>query len=663
MDYIFKKWNDKIKQLYDHIPTTIKEIKKSKFELQKIKLSSTAELQKGRYIRDDHRLIISAPEIVIGNVDASGNLLEGGSTVIIRGTQVNVQGAGEVGKVEMRAPVIRQIAEDPGIDGQEHIVGNISEVASQARNIIIQSNDNTGTFSSPLVPPPGSGVRIHADKTIEIHAAMTSESLKAHLDELIKVREKERDEYNETMRKLKLSFDKLEKDIEEKIEKRKKLLDSNDGVRANYPQIREISTEIEALSMSITEQAFALSCVMSLLSETKRQIDCYKEEKSKIVEGDDFKKKSTGAKINLTGEIINLLSADGENNLRDNADSGISMTANKMKLLSIEADGKLKKDGKVIVQTKNFEVTTAGMTDAQADENGVTTKATYTAEGNITLTAKNVNVGGTDYEITDKKLKEKGLTADSKIKLRAKTIEVSTEGSANIENDDKGDIKKATMTAEGDIIVKSKTFTLESIDTNIEDGKPKEKTLTKDSKVSIRAEKMDLSATDTEGKATGSVNINAKAVAVKSMNVDKEKRTDDKLAEGGTMTIISDKMYVGATSKDVKSKKVQIVSEEIGGFADKTLEIQQGEAKAVLQLDGGNVSLGGSKNEVFGPTTIDGSADIKGEVKAPKAAIDAVEAKSAFKSPNMSDGMAVSAGSGDKTISAKLKTEDAPKEG
>jgi hypothetical protein len=146
------------------------------------------------------------------------------------------------------------------------------------------------------------------------------------------------------------------------------------------------------------------------------------------------------------------------------------------------------------------------------------------------------------------------------------------------------------------------------------------------------------------------------------MDVEKEKRTDDKLAEGSTMTIVAEKMYVGAKSKDVKSKKVQVVSEEIGAFADKTLEIQQDEGKALVQLSGGNASLGGSKTQVYGETTINAKTEVKDELKAPKATIDNVEVKSAFKSPNIQDGMGVSAGGGGGSLSAKLKTEDAPKD-
>ena len=305
------------------------------------------------------------------------------------------------------------------------------------------------------------------------------------------------------------------------------------------------------------------------------------------------------------------------------------------------------------VVAKNIEMATAGA-DLKFDDKGKLKKGAFTAEGDFKLTSKNITIEAVDYEVADKKYKEKKLTDDSKIKLRAKTIELSTEASANVEVDDEGKLTKANYTSEGDIIVHSKTLTVESTDTDIENGEAKEKALTAESKVAIRAEKTDISATDTEGKATGSVSINAKAVSMKSMDVEKEKRTDDKLAEGSTMTIVSEKMYVGAKSKDVKSKKVQVMSEEIGAFADKTLEIQQDEGKALVQLDGGNASLGGSKTEIYGKT------EVKDEMKAPKATIDNIEAKSSFKSPNIQDGMGAGGGGG--SLSAKLKTEDAPKE-
>ena len=66
--------------------------------------------------------------------------------------------------------------------------------------------------------------------------------------------------------------------------------------------------------------------------------------------------------------------------------------------------------------------------------------------------------------------------------------------------------------------------------------------------------------------------------------------------------------------------------------------------------------------EVYGDTTINAKTEVKGELKAPKVVGDSIEAKNALKSPNISDGMGVGGGGGGGSLSAKLKTEDAPKE-
>ena len=662
MDYIFEDWEKKLSSFESSVEKDLAEIRKCKAEIQQMKLDVVAELQKGRYVRDTQRLVLSAPEIIIGNVDRSGALFAGGSKVIVRGTQVGVEGAGEGGCLELRAPSIREIAEDPGTDGREHVVGSLSEVVSQARNIIIQSDDASGVFSAPTVPTGGSGVRIHADKTIDVHAAMTAESREERLSGLISETEKQKNFLKEQASAHKKSFTDLKKEMQDLIEKRDKLAKDYDNVRTNYREIKGVSEEIEALSMSITEETYAYAEILSLLAETSRRLKCFKDEKSKIKKGDDFKKKPTGAAVNISGENINLLSVDGENNLRDNEDAGVLIDANRVGICSVDKDGALNKEGKVTVVAKNIEMATAGAADVKSNDEGELEKGTYTAEGDFKLTSKNITIEAVDYEVADKKYKEKQLTSDSKIKLRAKTIEVSTEGSANVEVDDKGKLTKANYTSEGDIIVRSKTLTVESTDNDIENGEAKEKALTAGGKVAIRAEKMGLSATDTEGKATGSVSINAKAVSVKSMDVEKEKRTDDKLAAGSTMTIVAEKMYVGAKSKDVKSKKVQVMSEEIGAFADKTLEIQQDDGKALVQLSGGNASLGGSKTQVYGETTINAKTEVKDEIKAPKATIDNLEAKTSFKSQNISDGIAVPGAPASGSLSAKLKTEDAPKE-
>ena len=664
MDYIFKEWEEKLKAFESNVEKDLAEIRKCKADMQELQVEVINQMKKGYYLRDEQRLVLSAPEIIIGDVDPSGNLnSNSGSTVIVRGNQVGLQGVGNGGQVDLRATIIRETAEDPGIDGQEHVVNSASSVISQARNIILQSDDAEGTFSSSTIPAAGSGIRIHADKNIEIGATATAESREKQLDNLISAFEKRKSAIKELATTHKESFTGLVKDIEEQLGKKEKITTDDDEVRGNYQDLYEIDDEIETLSLSLSEELAGYTQVLSMLAEVNRQIKCFKEEKGKIKKGDDFKKKTTGTSVSIAGETISLSSVDGEGNYRDNEGAGVSILANEFSVKSVEKDGKLKEKGQVTIQAKTVEVTTAGADKVEYDKDDNALKtAELAAEGDIVLKSKNITLESMDYEVKEKKLQEKALTADGKISVRAKTVEVSTENSANVEVDDEGKLTKVNYTAEGDLVVRSKTVTVESVDYDVENGEKKEKALTKDGVFSVRAEKMDLSATDTEGKATGSVGINAKAVNVRSMDVEKEKRTDDKLAEGSTMLLLSEKMFVGAKSKDIKSKKIQAVTEEMGLFADKTLEAQQDEGKAVLQLDGGNASVGGSKTQVYGDTTVNGKTEIKGDLTAPKATIDNIEAKSSFKSTNISDGIAVPGAAAGGSLSAKLKAEDAPKE-
>ncbi len=403
MDYIFKEWEKRLSTFESSVEKDLQEIRQCKAEMQQMQLDITAEIKKGRYIRDTQRLVLSAPEIVIGNVDRSGNLFNGGSSVIVRGTQVGVQGAGTGGQVEVRAASIREIAEDPGTDGCEHVVGPISEVVSQARQIVIQSNDvenddegTGGAFSAPAVPTGGSGVRIHADKTVDIHAAMTAESREEQLNELIQSKEGLKQSLKQQAADFKSSFQELSKELESLLADKEKLAGDDDDVRAKYEDIGDLSEQIEATSMALTEQTYAYAEVLSLLAETNRQLKCFKDEKSKIVKGDDFKKQSTGSGVNVTGETIRMTSADGEGNLRDNEGSGILMTANRVDIAAVEAEGQLKENGQVSITAKNIAVATAGRADADFDDQGTLTKAAYAAEGDFTLKAKNITIESVD---------------------------------------------------------------------------------------------------------------------------------------------------------------------------------------------------------------------------------------------------------------------------
>ena len=204
--------------------------------------------------------------------------------------------------------------------------------------------------------------------------------------------------------------------------------------------------------------------------------------------------------------------------------------------------------------------------------------------------------------------------------------------------------------ASGQINIGAKGMTLQS--------KDKDENAT--GSLTVNAEKMTLSSADKSGKAIGQLSMNSKDIFLKSMDTD-GKGADQNLAADGNMVLAAENMYVGRTEKKNTSKTLQISSDKTGIYGTTTAEVQQGEAKAVVQLDGGNVAISGSKATFYGDNTVNGKTDFKGDVTAPKLMADNLEAKSSFKTKNISDGVAVPGAPSSATISAKLKESDAPK--
>ena len=656
MAYIFEEWKKMLEKFQQCVDKGVEEMHQQKAEVQQIKTDIFNRLDRGAYYHDDERIVISAPEIVIGNVDKSGAL--NGSyvgTVVIKGSDVSLEGVGETGRIVSRAPIIHQKAVNPGIDGRENVVCDSSEIVSQACDIVLHSSDAKGEFSQLPLHAGRGGISLHADKKFNIEAAVTAERRKKQIEDVIKGLDTQSKELKKSVENQKKAVDKFLQDMIKLAEKEEKLNSPKDhSTFTNLTDISKVHEQMEALMPSVYRSTQTFIDLVSELAEVNRRKNALEKEKGAIKTGDDFKKKSTGASMSVVAESLSVATADGDGNLHTNPGAGISVRTPRMGLNMHDDQGALAKDGYFSVSAQNITLDTVNPKDKGKE---------WPMEGKVKIQSKDINLEAIDYKMNDKnQLWEKELTKEGKITMSAKTVEVSTANPKGIERDEKGKLIKGEFVGEGDVIIRSKTVSVESLDYEVKDGKLSTKALTKDGKLGIRTEKTTVIAADTEGKATGSINLNAKAVNVKSMDVDKEKLTDSKLAAGSTMTLVSEKMYVGAKSKDVKSKKVQTVSEEIGAFADKTLEMQQGEGKAAVQLDGGNAAVSGSKTQVYGETTINGKTEVKDELKAPKVVGDSVEAKSAFKSKNISDGMAMGGASGSGKLSTKLKTEDAPKE-
>lgn len=587
MDYVFDDWKKILTSFQNSVTKDLEEIRKCKSDIQQMKSDFFNRLEQGKYYRDENRIVISAPEIVIGNVDSSGELKSEGGTVVIKGSRVGLDGVGPAGSIESRASVISQIAIDPGTDGMEAVVYPSSSIVSQARNITLQSNDSQDCFSQSPSTASGSGILIHSDQSLEIEAALSSQLRSDSIESKLSALDTQKSELEKLVSTCKSRVDKAYDKIKKVLDKQDELGNESLLARTNYIDISELGDDMDSLMPSLYNSSIGFIRAVTQLAEVNRQIKALKAEKDEIKQGDDFTKNTTGASLSVRSEYIEVSSTDGDGNLHENEEAGININTPRMSVSMLKEDGSLVEKSNLNINVENFNLSTANpkVSDSSSE---------YPAAGTVNITSQDITLQAIDQEYKDKEMKEKALT--------------------------------------------------------------------KDGKISMRAEKMDFSATDTEGKATGSIGINAKAVSLRSMDVEKEKRTDDKMAAGSTMLLLSEKMYVGARDKDSKSKMLQAVSEELGLFADKTFEAQQGDGKAVVQLSGGNAAVGGSKSEIYGDTTVNGKTDLKGDLTAPKATIDNLEAKSSFKSTNISDGIAVPAPAAAGSLSAKLKTEDAPKE-
>ena len=593
--YNFENWQEKLDELQDKVKKELAEIRKSKQEVQQMKenltymLDELPSLTRGKYIRDDERIIISAPEIIIGNVDKDGVLWNTSSSVVIRANDVNLEGSsvgeGAGGRITSRASSIRNIAEDPGKDGQEHVVYACSEIVSQARAIMLNSEAADGVFTTSVTPT--TGIQLKSETGINISSTLSNKYKKDNLKNCAE------------------NLKKQIKDLEEKVKESKKqvqtgmkdmnaLLDfanmTEDLIttRTSFLDIEELYAEFNQSSVYLYSSMANYFRLLSALAEANRQMSCIETmEKEVDKKKSKFKDESTGTYISMRSERIDAISADGDGNYRENPESIVS------------------------------------------------------------ITAKNVNIGSV--------LPTEALQKNGRITLSAQEVDVSTQN-PKVERNDKGEITKGDFPAVGNVRVTSKDIILESLDYEWKDNKLQEKALTKNGSLSIRVENTELSATETEGKATGRVEVNAKKVEVKSVDVDKEKRTEKSLAAGSSMLLLSEKMFVGSRDSKTRSKQMQVVGDKTAILADTTLELQQ--AKAVVQLSGGNTSVGGGNLDLYGKTTLQGDVTAKGDIKGGDLEVKNMKVKSSFKSPCTSEGMAVPGAPATGKLNAKLKEEE-----
>ena len=593
MANILDELKDALSSFESSVKKDLEEMREQKREVLRLRNELYDTVKNVNYVRHDGTVIVSAPNIILGNVDQHGNLIAGGggSSVTIRANNVAIEGVGDSsagGSITQRAASIRSIAVDPGVDGLENVVCGRSEIVCQAKGIALQAANEEGTFVSNAGTT--NGIRLHSDTSLDIHATPSNEIKTSAIEGQMTDLDNIANDLKSQMSSTKKSVESAIKDITKLLEQQEDLNDTEIHLRASQPDISEMHNEyvvLEAMLLSAVNEHIG---IISRLAETERRKEALKAMKDQL-KGDksNYTDKSTEAYVSIRSESMSLEAIDGDGNIRENQGAGLYVQSPHINIVAHDKDGALIKDSDLSINTQNVSISTENTKYDEKREN-----ADITAIGDMTIVTKTLSVKAIDSELKDKKIEEKALTKDSKFSFRAETI-----------------------TAE---------------------------------------------ATDTEGKSTGNISLNAKDIKVAAMNVDKEKRTDKELAAESQMVLLADNMFVGSSDKNTKSKMVQVASDKVGLLATTTAEIQQGEAKAVVTLDGGNLTAGSSKNELNGDTTIAGKAEIKGETTAPSGKFDSLQAGKSFKSPNISDGMGAPSAAQAGKPAAKLQEEEAKKE-
>ena len=283
MGYIFDDWKALLDSFQQSVEKDLEEIHQQKAEVQQIKTDIFNKVESGLFYHDQKRIVISAPEIIIGNVDKSGTLQGGMGKVIIKGSEVGLEGVGETGQIINRAPSIRQLAVDPGIDGLENVVCETSQVISQACEITLHSSDAKDAFSQVPVSAGKGGVSIHADKSLNFEAAVSAEERKAQIEAVVKELKAQGDDLKKQVAAQKKNVDDCFKKMSELLDEENKL-NKDDAFlgRVSVRDISEIHEEMEDIMPALYQSTQSFIHLVAQLAEVNRKKKALETEKDEI---------------------------------------------------------------------------------------------------------------------------------------------------------------------------------------------------------------------------------------------------------------------------------------------------------------------------------------------------------------------------------------------
>ncbi len=554
MEEHYSKWKKALDDFKASVDKDVQEIRQYKAQMQKMRQEGVSFCN-GNYMRDNKRFIISAPEIIIGDVDMNGTLNgSGASTVVIRANKVMQEGVttmyGSQGTIMHRAPVIKNICEDPGLDGLEATVDTSSEFSVQAHGIGLLAESTPGMFVDHPVSSFIGSVNIKADERVNISATVPCKERKTLIDDILSKKKEKLSDVKQAAEKQKKQVEDTMDQLKEYLGSGKPLYATDDAVRGGYLDLEDISELVNETAHSLGLALDECTAAISRLAELNRQLKSLAKAKEDIGKYEaKYKTESTGAQVNIMTEATRIVSADADGNLRDNDGAGLYVVGRDITFSARDKEG-------ATMEKSNFNITAHDINLSTANPKIEEKTSDLPTTGNVRITSKNITLESVDYEVKDNEkpteVTEKALTKDGALNIRVENIGITSYGT-----DGK---------AGGKFDLNSKDITLRAVDMKVDD----------------------------KGKAS-----------------------DDKLAEGSKVTLIASDIAAGGIDKDKQAKSVKIAfAEEISADAKTKIELKQDEGKdASVQLTGNNVEIKGKEAKVSGKTTIDGETAIKAKTE------------------------------------------------
>lgn len=442
---VLKALTEALDKFSSSVENDLAEMRKEKDTVLAIKNDILKASESTYMVRDDGTLVLSAPKIIIGNVDAAGNLMSGGE-VIVRGTNLSFEATGSPeagGTITSRAASIRNLAVDPGVDGTENVVCEArSEIVNQANCITLTSSEDKGAFLDTY--SGNSGINLLSDTVVNISATPSVESKAAAINDGLEAVKDAITELKSRASSQKTAVKSIIKDLQDCMDSQFEFNDSEFDICFETARMSELQEKYELHSSMLVGAVNNYVNTLSQLASMNSRKNALEKIKTNVSDKKStFKEASTDSAINLKSETFNMLSTDGDGNIRTNPEAGMNIQMPHIQITANDAKGKLIENSNITVTTQDVNISTVS---PELDEKFE--KGDITSTGSVTITSKEFVVQSVDKELDNKEQKEKALTAGGKIILRAESIsalatdqEGKSTGTLNL------DAKKMTIAA------------------------------------------------------------------------------------------------------------------------------------------------------------------------------------------------------------------------